>query len=132
MAGRFHEHLLDRDGRLIVRVGVPADVLAGGLVAVADAGERVEDAAASRDVVAEVVPLDHVLAPPARDRGQGRVNLESPQPGACAGAVGQCDEFGFGRRIERVAIPGQGSDGGGQGGGGGEPEQDGDRERGPT
>ena len=84
MPGRAHEHLVDRGGGLVVRVGVPADVLAGQLVAVADRVELVEDLAVARDRVAEVVALDHVLAAPSGDRGQRRVDLERWQPGARA------------------------------------------------
>ena len=55
VTGRVHEHLLDRGRRDVVGVGVPADVLAGQLVAVADRVELVQDLAVARDGVAEVV-----------------------------------------------------------------------------
>ena len=97
MAGRVHEHPLDGRRGLVVRVGVPADVLAGDLVAEADRRELGEDPArVAGDVMAEVVAVDHVLAAPASNRGQRRVHVQGLQAGARSRAVGEGDQLGLG------------------------------------
>ncbi len=89
MAGRIHEHAVDLGGRHVVRVVVPADVLARHLVAVADGIELVEDLADTRDVVAEIVVLDHVLAPPAGDGAERRIDLQGLETGTRPASVGE-------------------------------------------
>ena len=113
MTRRAHEHALDLGGRHVVGVVVPADVLAGHLVAVAARRHLVEDLAGARDVVAEVVALDHVLAPPAGDRAKRRVPAQCLPPGACPGLVGQGHELLLGCRAERVRAPAEGRRGSG-------------------
>src|SRR4029078_3233803 len=75
VARRLHERVVDDAGRDVVGVVVPADVLAGDRAAVVLLVEDVEDVIAGRrDVVAEVVAGDHVLAPPAGDRRERRID----------------------------------------------------------
>jgi len=80
---RSHEQVVDHLGRLVVRVVVLTDVLAGQLEAVATPGHLVEDGAAGRvgDVMAEVVADDHVLAAPAGERREGAVDDQRLEAG---------------------------------------------------
>ena len=107
MSWRVHEHLLDDRGRGVVRVGVPADVLAGELEAEADLAEFGKDAAIARDRVAEVVTIDHVLAAPPGDGAQRCVDPECREPGVRAASICQGDKFGRGVSAERSPIPGE-------------------------
>jgi len=99
MGGRVHEHGLDRRGRLAVRVRVPPDVLARERVAVPATIELVEHHAPAGDRVAEVVPVDHVLAAPAGHVVQGPVDTQRGKAGSGACLVRQRDQLGFGGRV---------------------------------
>ena len=104
--GDCMNELLDDAGRDVVGVVVPADVLAGDRVAVVLLVEDVEDVvAARRDVVAEVVAGDHVLAPPAGDRRERRVDLERAEPGRRPRLVREADELPLRGGAERARAP---------------------------
>ena len=107
MPGRVHEHLLDALGRDVVRVVVPADVLAGQRIAVAPTVHLAEDVSARRirNRVVEVIPHDHVLRPPTGDGGQGGIDLEGSQPGVGAGLIGQRDQLLLVGGAEGIGVP---------------------------
>ncbi len=105
MVGRVEEHLVDRGRRRIVGSGVPADVLAGELVAVRVRVELVEHGADVRDVVAEVRPLDHVTTSPASDGGQRRIDDQRCVTGLVTRVLGRGDEGSLSIPAERARRP---------------------------
>jgi hypothetical protein len=112
VAGRVHEQPEDVRGHVFLgcaRPGCLADVLAGDLetvvVLVLHVPEHVVVSSRARDRVREVVPLGHVLAPPAGDRAQRRVELERPQTARRPGLILQRDELRLGPGADGVLIP---------------------------
>ena len=110
--GRIHEQPEDVRGHVFLgcaRPGCLADVLAGDLetvvVLVLHVPEHVVVSSRARDGVREVVPLGHVLAPPAGDRAQRRVELERPQTARRPGLVLQRDQLRLGPGADGVLVP---------------------------
>src|SRR5204863_4063059 len=95
-------------GGLIVGVVVPADVLAGEVVAIAPVVHDIPDhLSGRRDVMAEVAAVFHVLAAESSNRSQGGVDAKGRQAGAVARLVGRAVKLLLGRAVEAVRVPGK-------------------------